>query len=357
MDTTQQPQLGYGKPTEATIDQVNIWMRSQPWYHDLLQSWGQDPNNVHLSKQQSQEIIKHAQGQGVVVDEGNMEVDPSGNFNPKGHKLRNTLIVGGLAAATIATMGVAGAFGSAALPSTAIGNGMMAPIAGGTGLAGSAAGSTAATVAGLTAPLASTATAAGSAALPAGLASGTSAAASGVSLGGSGGGLGSTLASRLGNGLGDKATELISKGLAGASQAAASNRGTQAELALDQNSDLEKQLLAREEDKRRAQTQAYNAAQTGDRAATWQPLSRPAGVPGSYQGSSAGSQGAGSELFNQAMARMKAPDLQNPTGMPAYKNLANDPTFQSNLKPGTMENITGYGSWLTPLIGTLLNRK
>jgi hypothetical protein len=114
MDTPQQPQLGYGKPTEATVDQVNQWMRSQPWYQGLLKSWGQDPNNVHLNDQQKQQIIQQAQANGVVVDQGNMEVDPSGNFNPVGHKLRNTLIVAGLAAATIGTMGAAGAFSGAA---------------------------------------------------------------------------------------------------------------------------------------------------------------------------------------------------------------------------------------------------
>jgi hypothetical protein len=158
-----QPNLGYGKPTEASIDTVNQWMRSQPWYQQKLQQWGQNPNNTHLSKEQSQDLLRTAQSQGVVVDEGNMEVDPSGNFNPKGHKLRNTLIVAGIAGASIATMGAAGMFagaggaasgaagagagagaavgggaaaGGSVLGSTAIGTGMMAPIAGGTGMAG-----------------------------------------------------------------------------------------------------------------------------------------------------------------------------------------------------------------------------
>lgn len=110
---TTQPNLGYGKPTEATIDQVNQWMRSTPWWNDLMQQWGIDPRNVHLKDWQKQQILKQAQANGVVVDEGNMEVDPSGNFNPIGHKLRNTLIVAGIAGATIATMGAAGAFSGA----------------------------------------------------------------------------------------------------------------------------------------------------------------------------------------------------------------------------------------------------
>lgn len=114
MPTTPQPNLGYGKPTEATIDQVNQWMRAQPWYQDQMRAWGQDPGHPTLTKDQSKQILRAAQAQGVIVDEGNMEVDNHGNFNPKGHKLRNTLIVAGIAGATLATMGAAGAFGGAA---------------------------------------------------------------------------------------------------------------------------------------------------------------------------------------------------------------------------------------------------
>lgn len=115
--------------SEASIDHVNIAMRAMPWYQDLLKSWGQDPNNVHLNKDQKAAVMRGAQASGVQVDEGNIEVDPSGNFNPKGHKLRNTLVVAGLAAATLATMGAAGAFAGAG---------------GATGMAGGAAGAGAA---------------------------------------------------------------------------------------------------------------------------------------------------------------------------------------------------------------------
>jgi hypothetical protein len=108
------PNLGYGQQSEQTIDTVNQWMRASDWYNTLIHSFGQDPRNVHLNDQQKQQVMRAAQAQGVVVDEGNMEIDPSGNFNPIGHKLRNTLIVAGLAAATIATMGAAGVFSGAA---------------------------------------------------------------------------------------------------------------------------------------------------------------------------------------------------------------------------------------------------
>jgi hypothetical protein len=102
--------LGYGKPSEATIDQVNIWMRSTPWYQQQLRAWGQDPGHPTLTKAQSRQILREAQANGVVVDEGDMEVDNHGNFNPKGHKLRNVLVVAGIAGAAIATMGAAGVF-------------------------------------------------------------------------------------------------------------------------------------------------------------------------------------------------------------------------------------------------------
>jgi hypothetical protein len=114
MPDTTQPNLGYGGTTEATRDQVNIWMRSQPWYQQMLTSWGQSPDNVHLQDWQKEAIVRGAQANGVVVDQGKQEIDDSGNFRNVGHKLRNTLIVAGLAGATIATMGAAGAFSGAA---------------------------------------------------------------------------------------------------------------------------------------------------------------------------------------------------------------------------------------------------
>lgn len=132
----------WGGNSEASIDQVNTWMRSTPWYQDLLKQWGFAPGQpVRLNDAQRQQIVRNAQAQGVVVDEGNIEVDPSGNFNPKGHKLRNTLIVAGIAGATIATMGAAGAFAGAAGAAGAGGSGAAGAgaAAGGGGLLASSA--------------------------------------------------------------------------------------------------------------------------------------------------------------------------------------------------------------------------
>lgn len=111
-----QPSLGYGNRSEVDLNVVNQWMRAQPWYLSLLKSFGQNPASVHLSDYQKQAVIKAAQANGVVVDEGGngQEVDESGNFKAKSHAVRNTLLVAGIAAAALATAGAAGAFGGAA---------------------------------------------------------------------------------------------------------------------------------------------------------------------------------------------------------------------------------------------------
>src|SRR6266853_2944533 len=119
-DEVIDPSSGVGQSvkqgaSKADIDHVNIWMRSQPWYQEIV-----GRNGGHAdSDQAKKEIVSAAQNHGVVIDEGNFEVDNSGNLRGKGHKLRNTLIVAGIAAATIATMGAAGVFAAAGAPGIA----------------------------------------------------------------------------------------------------------------------------------------------------------------------------------------------------------------------------------------------
>lgn len=368
---TPNPNLGYGKPTEASIDQVNQWMRGSTWYQDLLRSMGHDPSApVKLSKDEGKKVMAAAQQQGVVVDQGNMEVDPAGNFNPKGHKLRNTLIVAGLAGATIATMGAAGAFAGA---SGAASGGLSAGTA---GVASSLPGAMAAlpALSGGAAALGGTGAALGGGAALTGLSGGASGgvaaslpgamatvpALGGTSaaIGGAGtAGIGSKLAGYGKNLLSKDGAEMASRALGNASQASAQNRGTQAEIGLDMNDQLERQLINREEEKRKAQSSAYKNAMLGDRASTWAPLARPEGISGSYQPMSQAGKAAGSELYKQAMARMSAPDLQDQGGMPAYKNLSTDPEYAKNLKPGIAERVAGAGSWALPLVSAVLNRK
>lgn len=143
------PQLGYGQRGAAPIDAVNTYMRGSDWYQSLIKSFGQNPNNVRLTANQKQQVIRAAQAHGIVVDEGSngQEVDDSGNFRAKGHGLRNTLIVAGIAGAAIATMGAAGVFGGAAGASGAGGLGAGAG-AGAAGAGGAGGLGTAATIAG-----------------------------------------------------------------------------------------------------------------------------------------------------------------------------------------------------------------
>lgn len=150
MADTPSANLGYGKQSETTIDNANQAMRQMPFYQNYMRAHGQDPGHPTLTKSQSQELLKLAQGAGFVVDEGNMEMDDHGNFNPKGHKLRNTLIIAGIAAATVATMGAAGAFAGPAVgggtAATGAGAGTAAGLA---GVEGAAAGLPASAIAAL----------------------------------------------------------------------------------------------------------------------------------------------------------------------------------------------------------------
>lgn len=80
-------------------------------------------------------------------------------------------------------------------------------------------------------------------------------------------------------GIGNAAGSMIdsaSAGLGGASQAAASNRGTKAEIMMDQNRDLERQLLEREQEKRNARSAAYRDMMVGQHVQNFAPAPRPA---------------------------------------------------------------------------------
>ena len=144
----------WGGDSEASINRVNQWMRSQPWYVQQLRAWGQSPSNVNLTSAQRSMLLRLAQQNGVTVDQGAIEVDPAGNFNPIGHKLRNGLIAAGLGGAAIAAPFALGALaggGGASVPAlasgvpTAIGGASALPaVAGGAGAAAGAAAAAAA---------------------------------------------------------------------------------------------------------------------------------------------------------------------------------------------------------------------
>lgn len=163
----------------------------------------------------------------------------------------------------------------------------------------------------------------------------------------------------IGNAIGEM-TEGVGRGAGAAAQGAAQNRGSKAELMMDAQSDLERQLLAREEEKRSAQMDAYRKAMYGANNIQWQQAQRPAGVPMIQFTRGPGDMGrmAGGELYSQAMRRMLQPDLVNPTGMPEYKPLM-DPAqmqkeFQKSLSPGFWEKLGGYGGFAGPAVGSFM---
>jgi len=152
------------------------------------------------------------------------------------------------------------------------------------------------------------------------------------------------------------AIDALSKGAGSASQSMASNRGTKAEMMMDQNRDLESQLLAREAEKREAQANAYKNAMRSDMAVNWKPTVRPEGIPNiSYNaGPSAAGRDIASTMFNQSKSRLGAPDLQNQQGMQAYRNLANDKEFGKTQKSGFWEKLLGIASGVAPIAGAYL---
>lgn len=158
-------------------------------------------------------------------------------------------------------------------------------------------------------------------------------------------------------GLGKKAAgglfDSISAGTGGAAQSMANNRGTMAEIMLDANTELERAMIARELEKRNAQSHAYNSQMTGQLAQNFRPAPRMDPRMGaSYTTGSTPEQVlAGRALEQQGRERMAQPDIANPTGMPKYRNMMEDPEFLKALKPGIGEKILGWASGLAPFAG------
>ena len=158
----------------------------------------------------------------------------------------------------------------------------------------------------------------------------------------------------LGNQVGS-AFDALGKSSGNASQAMASNRGTKLGVMMDQNSALERELLAREQEKRSARDDAYRNAIRGSIAYNYQPQATPAGIPHfDVTGGTMGNpqaHSAGDELLKQSMNRLTQPDLQVNGGgsMPTYRNLAQDPEFQRALNPGAWEKFLGITSALAPV--------
>jgi hypothetical protein len=164
---------GIGNDQQAM--QATAAMRQEPWYAELLQSWGIDPTKVDangnprtkLSDDQRTQLMQTAIDRGIGFNHKYDGIDENGQIIEEHHKLRNSLVaaaIGGAAATGFGAAGMgplAGMFGSTAaaapaaaattaggvLPSTVIGSGFIPAIAGGTGMgAAGAAGTAAGTV-------------------------------------------------------------------------------------------------------------------------------------------------------------------------------------------------------------------
>lgn len=170
---------GIGNPQQA--QQATAFMRQQPWYGQLVSSWGFDPSktdangnltdprtgqSVKLSDQQQQQLIATARANGIGIS-NSYNIDENGQIaKPDSHMLRNIAIAAAIGASLFipgVTEAIGSAFGAGGgaaagadaatglaadgtLASTTIGSGFIPAIAGGTGadIAGLTAAGTAA---------------------------------------------------------------------------------------------------------------------------------------------------------------------------------------------------------------------
>lgn len=318
----------YGGAAKVDMNTVNQWMRTQPWYQQKLQSWGFGPGvPVKLNDSQKKELVHVAQSMGVKVDEGDTEIDDSGNFRAQGHKLRNTLIVAGIAAASLATMGAAGVFAGA----------------GGVGAgAGAGAGGAAASGVGATAGMASALPGAVGAIPGLAGAAGTAGTLGGVaSLAGkigTLGKLGSTLGA-LGKGIGDATTAAGNNDLAAADQDVRVNNSNTSGI-----SAFEQELMNR---KKAENSERLGGLQDIYRASMAQnPTSSPYNTQGPQKQSPQYLK-ALADLAAQGSGKLAAGPQYNTNNMAAlapYKPI-------NPAKPGS-STLQQIGNWVSPALST-----
>lgn len=345
MADTTQPNLGYGNQNSVDINTFNQWMRGQPWYQQMLQSWGQDPNNVHLNDQQKQQIVQAAQAHGAVIDQGHngQQVDDSGNFQATGMGLGKKIAIGagiaglaltGLGAAGIGPLAgaLAGGAGAADAGATAAAGGL-GGVEGGAGVVGGLSSGIGGSVAALPAleggaallPAASTVGAVGS------LANGGSGLVGGLASDGSmlptAGGA-STIsqvanAAKTGNSL-SNGFGAIGNAIGGAEQAAGNNRNNQANFEL-------KAAQEERQERNNALKDVYMQSYAQNRKAG--PYN-PAGLPGYSQGYL----DTLNNLSQQGQAQLAQPASNTAAGA------------TNAMQPGTLSKI---GQWAGPISSTI----
>lgn len=298
---------------EKAQNDLNIQLKSAPWYQNWLRSQGQDPNRVKLNDAQRKQLTQIAQQNGVKLPQG-VQFDPSGNANNL-HGFAGQ--PGWLKALEIGGAATAGAaFGGPALLG-ALGSG------GGAG-AGAA---TAATGAGLTGPSAAGITAA--------------------SLGG-GGVVGPSAGgfSALSGLLGGKALGAAGTAISAASNSAAHNRG----VTLDANLTGDQLAVNRQAEDRTERDDAFKRLQQADYLANrtqgyqaptlhGQPLYDPGfGYKASTPTEVSGANGMRDELLKR---------LQGGSQLPVTD-------VNQFTKPSTAERIGGYAAPAFSVLGGLL---
>lgn len=103
---------GIGNSQQAM--QATGFIREQPWYQELVRSWGLDPKgdengNVRLTEDQQQAVLKAAQDHGIGISEDSYHIDENGQIAKNdSHWVRNALIGAGIGAAALTGFGAAG---------------------------------------------------------------------------------------------------------------------------------------------------------------------------------------------------------------------------------------------------------
>lgn len=141
MATPLPPGIG----TDDQAAQATAFMRSTPWYRQLFQSWGVNPDNpgaFHLNDDQQQQLLSTARANGIGISD-RYEIDRNGAIVEGGHKLRNTLIGAGIGAGAIfGAPALAGLFAGGGGAGAAAGAGVgLGETAGGFGVGGLSASS------------------------------------------------------------------------------------------------------------------------------------------------------------------------------------------------------------------------
>lgn len=155
---------------------------------------------------------------------------------------------------------------------------------------------------------------------------GSANAALGAGAGGAAAGSGSLLSSILSG---------VGQGAGAAANSMANNRGAEAGLTLDANDAFERQLLAREVEKRNARSDALRTSIFGSLVSGYQAPTRPEGMPQSpYATMGAAGREAADFASQDALARLRAGDT-----LPALQRT--DPAQFA--RPSIWERLLGYG--------------